>query len=64
MNNYENFDGVVNYITDVVKDNGLNVLFNNAGISPKSTRLSFVKSDELINTYMTNTVSPIMLTKV
>ena len=50
-------------VGDVVKDSGLNVLFNNAGISPKSTRLNFTKVDDLMETFSTNTVAPIMLTK-
>lgn len=43
---------------------GLNVLFNNAGYSPKSTRLGFVKADQLLKTFAVNTVGPILLTKV
>jgi len=63
VNNYDSYGELVKYVGAVVKDKGLNVLFNNAGISPKSTRLPFVKSDDLINTYITNTVGPIMMTK-
>ena len=43
---------------------GLNVLFNNAGISNKFTRLPLVKEDQLIESFQVNTVAPILLTKV
>lgn len=48
---------------DIVKEDGLNVLFNNAGVAPKSTRINMVKVEQLMDTYTTNTVAPIMLTK-
>ena len=43
---------------------GLNVLFNNAGVSPKFTRLNLVKKEQLTETFFVNTVAPILLTKV
>lgn len=48
----------------IVQDNGLNVLFNNAAFSPKSTRLNATKADDLIKCFQINTIAPIMLTKV
>ncbi|KAF2904335.1 hypothetical protein ILUMI_01832 [Ignelater luminosus] len=50
-------------VSDIVKDDGLNVLFNNAGISPKFTRLNLVKLEQMMDTLTANTVAPIMLTK-
>lgn len=50
-------------VENVVQDKGLNVLFNNAGIASKSTRLSFVKAEDLTNSFLANTTAPIMLTK-
>ncbi|XP_066142577.1 C-signal isoform X2 [Euwallacea fornicatus] len=47
----------------IVREEGLNVLFNNAGYSPKSTRINFVKADQLAETFAINTIGPIMLTK-
>lgn len=47
-----------------MKDDGLNVLFNNAGYSPKSTRINMVKAEQMMETFQVNTVGPIMLTKV
>jgi NAD(P)-dependent dehydrogenase (short-subunit alcohol dehydrogenase family) len=48
----------------IVKEKGLNILFNNAAISPKSTRLPFVKPEQLLETFTVNTLAPILLTKV
>lgn len=55
---------MVKRVTDVVKDDGLNVLFNSAGIATKSTRLPFVKAEDIESSFKTNTVAPVMLTKV
>ncbi|EAT45852.1 AAEL002901-PA [Aedes aegypti] len=63
LKDVDKYDQFVQEVEAIVQDNGLNVLFNNAGVSPKSTRLNFVKSDDLIETFVTNTVAPIMLTK-
>lgn len=64
VTNYESFQTLVTQIEDVVKDEGLNVLLNNAGSAPKSTRLSFTKAADLKETFDTNTVAPVMLTAV
>lgn len=50
-------------ISDIVKDDGLNVLINNAGISSKFASINLVKPNELIENFQINTVAPIMLTK-
>ena len=63
VTNFESYPDIVQQVGDVVKDEGLNVLFNNAGFAPKSTRLPFVKSDELLTTIQVNTIAPIMMTK-
>ncbi|XP_065155964.1 C-signal [Atheta coriaria] len=60
------FDKHKQFATEVQKivgDDGLNVLFNNAGTSPKYTRLPFVKPEQLMDTFRTNTVAPIILAK-
>lgn len=64
MTNYASFDGLASQIGEIAKDDGLNVLINNAGIAPKSTRLLFTKQNDLMTTYETNSVAPIMLAKV
>ena len=48
----------------IVQDDGLNVLFNSAGVSSKFTRVNLVKVEQMTENFMTNTVAPLMLTKV
>lgn len=60
----ETFDKFAREVQKIVGEEGLNVLFNNAGCSPKFTRLGMVKTEQLVDTLLTNTVAPIMLTKV
>lgn len=64
VTNFDSFDDLAKQIDDIVKDEGLNVLFNNAGVSTKSTRLSFVKPSALLETFQTNSMGPVLLTKV
>lgn len=64
VTNYESFQTLVTQIENIVKDQGLNVLFNNAGAAPKSTRLPFTKATDLKETFEVNTVAPVMLTAV
>lgn len=64
VTNYASFDVLASQIGEIVQDDGLNVLFNNAGVAPKSTRLLFTKQKDLLDTFETNSVAPIMLTKV
>ncbi|KAF7286331.1 hypothetical protein GWI33_006060 [Rhynchophorus ferrugineus] len=59
----ETFDAFSKDVQSIVGDSGLNVLFNNAGYSPKSTRISAVRPEQLLDTFSINTVGPIMLTK-
>ncbi|XP_056629780.1 C-factor isoform X1 [Diorhabda sublineata] len=59
----ETFDNFAKDIEAIVKEDGLNVLFNNAGYSPKSTRINFVKAEQMMETFSINAVGPLMLTK-
>lgn len=61
---YDSYGSLVDQVSNIVKDDGLNVLLNNAGIAIRSTRLDYVKSEDLSNMYETNSVAPVMLTKV
>ncbi|XP_018566423.1 uncharacterized protein LOC108907291 [Anoplophora glabripennis] len=64
VTNTNTFDSFACEIEKIVADNGLNVLFNNAGYSPKSTRINAVKTEQMMETYAVNVVGPLMLTKV
>lgn len=64
LTNTANYTKVVDVVAERVKGTGLNVLFNNAGISSKFTRLGLVKQEQITDALLVNTVAPIMLTKV
>lgn len=54
---------VADAVAEKVGDNGLNVLVNNAGIAGKFTRIGLVKEEHLTESFLVNTVAPILLTK-
>lgn len=64
VKNTESYNAVVETVSKIVGEDGLNVLFNNAGVSPRSTRLAFTEVDKMMDTFLVNTVAPVMLTKV
>lgn len=50
-------------IASVVKDNGLNVLLNNAGISSKFARIGLLKPEQMTEHFLVNVTAPLILTK-
>jgi NAD(P)-dependent dehydrogenase (short-subunit alcohol dehydrogenase family) len=64
VTDFGSYDRVVKNVESVVQDEGLNLLFNNAGISPKFTRINLVKVEQMTSGFLTNAVAPLMLTKV
>lgn len=65
LKDFDKYGELVKQVEGVVKDEGLNVLFNSAGISPRSSFLGLraLKSNELIDAYTVNCVAPLMLSK-
>jgi len=63
VKNTSTFDQFTKDVDTIIGEEGLNVLFNNAGSSPKSTRIQFVKAEQLTETFLVNTIGPILLTK-
>lgn len=61
--NTNNYQKIVDIVKEKVGSAGLNVLFNNAGISQKFSRLAMVKEKDLTESFFINTVAPIMLAK-
>lgn len=64
LTDMDSYNKIVDTVSEKVKDAGLNVLFNNAGISSKFTRLGLMKKQQITDAFLVNTVAPIMLTKV
>ncbi|XP_076755912.1 SDR family oxidoreductase sniffer isoform X1 [Xylocopa sonorina] len=63
LSDTKRYNEIVQIVSEKVGKAGLNVLFNNAGISPRFTRLNLVKEKQLTETLFVNTVAPILLTK-
>lgn len=61
---YESYNNLVEQVSNIVQDDGLNVLLNNAGIASRTTRLDHVKAEDLSSVFETNAVAPVMMTKV
>lgn len=56
---------VVQKVRNIVGDKGLNVLINNAGImKEKKDSLSQMNVNDMTDTFVTNTIAPVMLIKV
>ena len=60
---HETFSDVAEEVSSIVGEQGLNLLINNAGISPRSTRINFVTAEAMSETFAVNATSPLMLTK-
>ncbi|XP_037068327.1 C-factor-like [Pollicipes pollicipes] len=54
---------LVQEVSNVVKDGGLNLLINNAGSASRGRELSVVTSEDMVQLFRTNCVAPLMLTK-
>lgn len=58
------YEGLVKQVRELVGAQGLNLLINNAGMAPRSTRINLVKWKQMVDTFLVNTVAPVMLSKV
>jgi len=63
VTNLNSFKDLNDNIKKFCGTDGLNILVNNAGVSPKSTRINFVTAEQMTETFFSNTVAPLMLTK-
>ncbi|XP_044261618.1 C-factor [Tribolium madens] len=63
VRNYDEYDSFSKKVGNIVQTDGLNILFNNAGVSSKFTRVQLVKYDQMLEAFKVNTIGPVMLTK-
>jgi len=67
MTDTEAFTQFGEEVKRICEGQGLNILINNAGIAtfrpPSATKITAVTKEEMMSTYLTNTVGPLLLTK-
>lgn len=65
LKDFNKYPEVVSQVQSIVNNEGLNVLFNSAGISPRSSFLGIkaLKPNELMDAFAVNCVAPLMLSK-
>jgi len=63
VTDYASFPSLVENVNEIFRDDGLNILINNAGVSPKSTRINMVTEKQMVETFTCNVVAPLFLTK-
>jgi len=63
VNNCETFPEVSETVNQLTGERGLNILINNAGVSPKATRINMVTEHQMMDTFKTNVVAPVLLAK-
>lgn len=64
LKNFDKYNQLYEQVKELLPETGLSTLINNAGISTNFHRLKLVKVEQLLENFTTNTVGPIMLTKV
>jgi len=61
VDNLEEHERVKSEVQQIT--NKLDILINNAGVSPKATRINLVQPEQMTRTFHTNVVAPLFLTK-
>lgn len=59
---YASYDGVVQQVTDIVGDQGLDALINNHGVLHR-VDLNTVGPEQMLDNFEVNAVTPLILTK-
>ena len=60
---FDTFPSMLDDLRQVTQEQGLNILINNAGVAPKSTRIGPVTDQQMVETFTCNVVAPLMITK-
>ncbi|XP_014246377.1 uncharacterized protein LOC106664859 [Cimex lectularius] len=63
VTDYSAFPNFANEVGEIVGNEGLNVLINNAGIAGKFLKIGYLKHEAMLEAYSVNTVAPVMLAK-
>ncbi|XP_055710398.1 C-factor [Phlebotomus papatasi] len=63
LTNFDEYEAFAKKVDNIVKEDGLNVLFNSAGLAPKSTRLPHAQLKDLRECFEVNSLAPVMMTK-
>ncbi|XP_037937516.1 C-factor-like [Teleopsis dalmanni] len=63
LQNFDSYKNLIKHVGDVVKNDGINLLINNAGVGPKTKTLDELEYEDLRDVLTTNTIMPIMFTK-
>uniref|UniRef100_A0A1L8DCQ3 Putative short-chain dehydrogenase n=1 Tax=Nyssomyia neivai TaxID=330878 RepID=A0A1L8DCQ3_9DIPT len=63
LTDYDAYEGFAKKVGDIVKEDGINLLFNSAGYSTKSTRLHLTQHKDILDCFAINSVAPVMLAK-
>jgi NAD(P)-dependent dehydrogenase (short-subunit alcohol dehydrogenase family) len=61
---HDKFEEVVHQVSLLLGGAGLNVLVNNAGIDPEASLTESFYTENMLETYAVNAISPAQLTKV
>lgn len=64
LNDFQSYPSLSETVKNLVGEDGLNLLINNAGIAGKFLKIGYLKSDAMLECFKINTVAPTMLTKV
>jgi len=63
VNEIESFPVFAKETEDLIGNNGLTCLINNAGVAPKATRYNLVKVEQMESTFKTNVIAPLFLSR-
>ena len=59
----DSFSVLADSLRQITEGQGLNILINNAGVSPKATKINLVTDQQMRDTFECNVIAPLFLTK-
>lgn len=64
IRDFDKYEEVAMVVDAATEGQGLNLLINNAGVTSKVAKITAIRKSELTDNFETNTIAPILLTKV